>query len=358
VKSLFEPLRFRNGAVAPNRIVLAATTNMQSHPDGSLSDDELHWLALRARGGFGVITSCAANVALDGRGFAGQLGIFDDAHIAGFRRIAEMVRGSGGLSLAQLYHGGMRADPALIGERPWSASDGGADGPRAASTADIERVIADFTAAARRVHAAGLDGVEVHGAHGYLFGQFLSATDNRRDDLWGGALENRARLLRRTVQAVRQAVPASFVVGVRFSPEDWGNARGLDLDETLQVVRWLVDDGVDFLHPSLWTAANNTKKRPHSHPLQELRAVIPDSVPLLTAGKIWTRAEAEHILQLGADGIALSRAAIANPDWGLRVADDTWAPRRPPLTPAELRERGLNDTFVRYMGTWKGFVAA
>ncbi|MBL6750505.1 MAG: NADH:flavin oxidoreductase [Nevskia sp.] len=358
MKSLFEPLRFRNGVQAPNRIVLAAMTNMQSHADGTLSDDELHWLALRAKGGFGVVTTCATHVARDGQGWVGELGIFDDAHIPGFKRIAEMVRASGGISLAQIFHGGLRADPALTGQRTWSASDGGADGARAATAADIERVIGEFTAAACRVHAAGMEGVELHGAHGYLFGQFLSVIENRRDDEWGGSLENRARLLRRTMQSIRKAVPAHFVVGVRLSPEDWGQSRGLDLDETLQVARWLVEDGADFLHLSLWTASNNTKKRPQNHPLTEFRAVVPDSLPLLAAGKIWTRADADHILQLGADGVALGRSAIANPDWGLRVADSAWAPKRTPLTAAELRERGLNEGFVRYMSTWKGFVAA
>src|SRR4029077_13813122 len=128
------------------------------------------------------------------------------------------------------------------------------------------------------------EGIELHGAHGYLLSQFLSATYNRRDDRWGGSLEHRARLLREPPRAVRAAVPAGFVVGVRLSPEDRGNARGLDLDESLQVARWLADDGADFIHLSLWDATRNTAKRPSEHPLPLFRDAVPRDVALVACG--------------------------------------------------------------------------
>src|SRR5690606_35508424 len=109
-----------------------------------------------------------------------------------------------------------------------------------------------FRDAAVRARRAGFDGVELHGAHGYLLSQFLSATMNRREDAWGGSFENRARLMREVVRAVRAAVPASFLVGVRLSPEDYFTARGLDLDENVTLAGLLADDGMDFLHLSLW----------------------------------------------------------------------------------------------------------
>ncbi len=339
-------------------MALAALTNLQSHADGSLSDEELRFLVLRARGGFGIVTTCAAHVSRDGQGWPGELGIFDDALLPGLTRLASALHEAGALAFVQIFHGGLRADPALIGGRPWSASavDEASRPVRAATEDDLIRVIGDYASAAARAHAAGMDGVEIHGAHGYLLTQFLSRIDNRRTDAWGGPLENRARLIREVTRAVRARVPETFVVGVRLSPEDFGQARGLDLDESLEVARWLAEDGADFLHLSLWTATRNTTKRPDAHPIPEFRRVVPSDVRLFAAGKVWTRAEADALLDLGADVIALGRSAIANPDWPLRAADPAFEPKRPPLSPDELVERGLSPRFVEYMRNWKNFV--
>jgi 2,4-dienoyl-CoA reductase-like NADH-dependent reductase (Old Yellow Enzyme family) len=356
---LFDSFRFRNGVQARNRAWLAPLTNMQSAPDGTLSDDELHFLELRAKGGFGVVETCAAHVALDGQGWPGELGVYDDHLLPGLTRLASALREAGALPLVQLFHGGLRAPSKLTGQTPWSASaveEPGAEPSRAASEEDIARVIVQFRTAAVRAHAAGFGGVELHGAHGYLLGQFLSATINLRADGWGGGLAGRARLLRETLRAVRAAVPPAFVVGVRLSPEDRGNARGLDLDESIAVARWLAEDGADFIHLSLWDAANPTAKRPDQHPLPLFRAALPGDLPLVAAGNIWTLADAEAALARGATAVAIGKAAIANPDWPERVRAPGDHVRRPPLTIPELRARGLNATFAANMRNWKGFV--
>lgn len=356
---LFESFRFRNGVRARNRAWLAPLTNMQSAPDGTLSDDELHFLELRAQGGFGVVETCAAHVALDGQGWPGELGVYDDHLLTGLTRLASALRQAGALPLVQIFHGGLRAPSKLTGHSPWSASaveEPGAEASRAATEDDIARVVVRFREAAVRAHVAGFAGVELHGAHGYLLGQFLSATINRRTDAWGGALASRAKLIRETLQAVRAAVPAEFVVGVRLSPEDRGNARGLDLDESIAVARWLAEDGADFIHLSLWDAASHTTKRPTEHAIPLFRAALPEAVPLVAAGNIWTRADAEAVLARGAAAVVVGKAAIANPDWVERVRDPDGQIRRPPLTIAELRARGLNATFAANMRNWKGFV--
>jgi 2,4-dienoyl-CoA reductase-like NADH-dependent reductase (Old Yellow Enzyme family) len=353
--TLLEPLRFPSGLSAKNRIVLAAMTNKQSHADGTLSDDELNWLISRADGGFGVVTTCAAHVAKDGQGWPGELGIFDDAHLPRLRVLARELRARGASSFVQIFHGGLRADVSVTGVRPISAVDG--DGARAATGDELARVIGQFADAAARVEAAGFDGVEIHGAHGYLLTQFLSAL-NTRDDGWGGpALERRARLIREVMRAVRARTKRGFTVGVRLSPETYGNAKGLDLDESIQTARWLADDGADFVHISLWKALLNTTKRPDQHALSLFRAALPVSIPLLVAGTIWTGTEAQEMLRLGADGVALGRSAIVNPDWPVRFHDPAWEPRRPPVTIDELRARGLGPAFAEYMRSWKGFVS-
>jgi 2,4-dienoyl-CoA reductase-like NADH-dependent reductase (Old Yellow Enzyme family) len=333
-------------------------TNGQSHADGSLGDDELRWLEMRADGGFGTIATCAAHVARDGQGWEGELGVYDDALVPGLTRLAAALRAREAVSLVQIFHGGARADSALTGERPWSAVEMPDDParPRAGTTAEVERVVEDFKQAAVRAHRAGFDGIELHGAHGYLLCQFLGS-HNTRADGWGGDFAGRARLIREVTRAVRAAVPASFIVGARISPEDWGNAKNLDLDESLALSRWLAEDGIDFLHLSLWNHAHNAKKRPDAHPIALFRQALPADVPIVVAGKIWDAADAELVMSHGADVVSLARAAIANADWPKRVADPAWQPKRPPLTGAELLERGVSSKFVSYLRHFKGFVA-
>lgn len=358
------PLSFPCGLAAPNRVVLAPLTNCQSHSDGQLSDDERRWLQMRAAGGFGIVTTCAAYVTQDGKAWAGQLGVHDDAMLPKLKPLAASLRAHGALSVVQLYHGGIRAKRDVSGLAPIGPSALSDLGPRyepslAATPDDIARFIAAFAAAAVRVQRAGFDGVELHGAHGYLISQFLSNTLNQRTDDWGGATENRARFLQEILRAIRSRVSPGFMVGVRLSPEDFGFAAGIDLDETLQLAQSLVEGGIDYIHLSLWDASKNTKKYPDRHALQMFRAGLPKSLPLFAAGNIWTAADAQHILDLGADAVVLGRAAIANPDWPSQVAASAaWEPRRPPLSPAELSDRGLNPTFINYMRNWKGFVSA
>jgi 2,4-dienoyl-CoA reductase-like NADH-dependent reductase (Old Yellow Enzyme family) len=356
--TLFDPLRLKSGATAKNRLALAPMTNQQSHDDGTVSDDELRWLRSRADGGFGVVFTCAAHVAKDGQGWPGELGCFSDALVPSLTKVATTLRQAGALSLLQIFHGGARADRSVSGVTPWScvAGEDPAGPVRAGSDEDIVRVVGEFADAAGRAQAAGFDGVEIHGAHGYLLTQFLSQL-NTRGDRWGGPLEHRARLLRDVVSAVRARVGARFVVGVRVSPEDFGNARGLDLDESLQVARWLGDDGaLDFVHVSLWQAQNHTTKRPTEHPLSLYRQALPKDVALFTAGSVWTRAEATALVDKGADVVAVGRAALVNPSWARQIEVPSVTPKRPPVTTKEVVDGGVGPAFAKYMGRWKGFV--
>jgi 2,4-dienoyl-CoA reductase-like NADH-dependent reductase (Old Yellow Enzyme family) len=355
---LYEPLSLRSGLTLPNRIALAAMTNGQSQPDGLLGDDELAWLARRADGGFGLVATCAAYVSLDGKAWDGELGVDRDACIPGLARLAERIHAGGARAMVQLFHGGARADAALTGERVWSASEwvDGDLAPRAGTTDDIARAIDAFVAAARRAKQAGFDGVELHGAHGYLLSQFLSRTMNLRTDAWGGDLAGRARLIRTVMQRTREACGPAFSVGVRLSLEDFGQAKGLDLDEGIEVARWLADDGADFIHASLWDVSRNTTKRPDAHPLDLLRAALPRDVAIFTAGKIWTREDGEGALAHGADVVALARAAILNPEWPKQIARGE-ALLHPPATRAQLAERGVSSRFAGYLTRWKNFVA-
>lgn len=351
----------RTGTVIRNRLVLAAMTNKQSHDDGTLGDDELEWLVARARGGFGIITTCAAHVSRDGKGWDGELGVFDDSALPGLSRLADALRSAGAVSLVQIFHGGVRAPSRLTGKQPFSASvfeleTKGFEVPREATVEDIEGTIAAFAAAARRCAEAGFDGVEIHGAHGYLITQFLGTISNTRRDEWGGSLENRARFVRRIVAATREATPDGFLVGVRISPEL--PDQGVDLDDSLTVSRWLAADGVDFVHVSNWDSFKPPAVHPESEKLLTtwFREAVGAETPLIATGGVWTPAEADQVLDQGAEMVGLARAAIGNDSWPREAACPDWDPIRPPYTPEHLRNAALGAKMVDYMRRWPDFV--
>ena len=338
-------------------------TNKQSHPDGSLHDHELDWLARRASGGFGIVTTCAAHVSLDGQGWEGELGVYSDTLLPGLERLASAISSAGALGIVQIFHGGVRAPSSLTGQQPWSATafdlaERHFERPRPATEADILGTIEAFAAAAARCEKAGFDGVELHGAHGYLLAQFLGRHTNTRGDIWGGDdLHDRARLILEALRAVRARVSDRFIVGVRISPEL--KDMGVDFDESLQVARWLAEAGADFVHVSLWDAWKRADKHPDSEkPLTTwFREALPDTCPLMIAGGVWTPQQAQQILDQGADFVAMARAAIGHPRWPQLAMDDpSYAPPRPPFTPEHLAAAALSPPFIDYMRRWPGFV--
>lgn len=354
-------MTFANGVRARNSVWLAPLTNLQSEPDGTLSDNEHRWLVRRARGGFGVVTTCATFVAQDGKAWPGELGIDRDEGLPKLTALAHDLTTHGALGLVQLFHGGSRASSTVSGMETWSASavlepHAGSERSREGTEDDIQRAITAFRDGAVRAHRAGFDGVEIHGAHGYLLCQFLSATLNQRTDRWGGALENRARLVREVVRAIRAAVPRSFLVGVRLSPENYGAITGLDLDETAQTAAWLVEDGADFIHLSLWNHSLPSRKYPSESPFERVRAAVPRETPIVVAGQFWSPEEVGAWQERHPSLIALGRSAILNPDWPERAGETGWAPRRPPMSPSDLVARDVSPSFVEYLRKWKGFV--
>lgn len=356
-KTLFEPLSFAHGPAMKNRFILAPLTNLQSHADGRLSDDEFRWLTMRARGGFGMTMTCAAHVQRVGQGFPGQLGVFSDDHLEGLTRLATAIKAEGSLAALQLHHAGARAPRELVGDVV-APSEEAESGARPLTTAEVETLTEDFVAAALRAEKAGFDGVEIHGAHGYVLCQFLSAEANRRDDRYGGALENRSRLLLDVVGEIRRRTRPDFQVGLRLSPERYG----LLLDEMRDVAAELLGRAqIDYLDMSLW----NVTKEPveadrQGRTLMSYFADLPrGAVRLAVAGKIMTPGQAAAALEAGADCVMIGRAAILHHDFPrLAHGDPGFKPIGLPVSPAYLRDQGLGDAFVTYMGNWPGFVEA
>jgi 2,4-dienoyl-CoA reductase-like NADH-dependent reductase (Old Yellow Enzyme family) len=356
MNALFEPMTFARGPAMRNRFMLAPLTNSQSHEGGTLSDAEYRWLTMRARGGFGLTMTCAAHVQAQGRGFPGQLGIFGDQHVPGLTRLADGIRAAGSLSSVQLYHAGMRSPAALIGTTPQCPSANEEFGARALTTAEVEQGIEDFVLAAERADRAGFDGVELHGAHGYLLCQFLSAEINHRDDRFGGSLENRARPIFDIVAGIRARCRPDFQVGVRLSPERFG----MELEEVLVVAQRLMTEGrIDYLDMSLWDVSKES-----SSPAHEGRSLMScftgldrGHVRLGVAGKIARPEQARACLEAGVDFVLLGRAAILQHDFPRQVERDPgFEPVPLPVTREHLRSQGLSDPFVESMRRWSGFV--
>ncbi len=353
---LFDPMSFACGPKQKNRFMLAPLTNTQSHRDGTLSDDEYNWLTMRAKGGFGSTMTCAAHVQAVGQGFPGQLGIFSDAHLPGLTRLVDGIKQAGSLALAQLHHAGMRSPHELIGEAPLCPSADAETGAREMTTGEVETLIADFIAAAKRAEQAGFDGVEVHGAHGYILCQFLSPDINRRDDRFGGSLANRARALHEIVAGIRAACRDDFILGVRLSPERFG----MRLSEVAEVAQDLMrGDTIDFLDMSLW----DVRKEPveEAHQGRSLMSYFTEldrgQVRLGVAGKIYDGETARWCLDQGCDFVLIGRGAILHHDFPDQIrADGDFHTVSLPVTADYLRGQGLGENFLTYMSGWKGFV--
>lgn len=354
--NLFDSLLFAHGPSMPNRFMLAPLTNQQSHADGTLSDDERTWLTMRSTGGFGLTMTCAASVSTHGLGFIGQLGCHADSHVDGLRGLASEIKATGSLAIVQLHHAGMRSPADLVGGAPLCPSDDETTGARAMTVDEVESTIEDFVLAAQRSERAGFDGVELHGAHGYLLCQFLSTETNRRNDAYGGSLENRARPIIAIVDGIRERCRADFNVSVRLSPERFG----LKTAEMVTVYEWLASSGkVDFIDMSMWDVRKQAVDEDFAgRNLMEIFAGIDRGSTLLAvAGKIYSAEDARWAVDNGADIAVIGRGAILHHDFPKLVqADPTFVVRPLPVSKATLRAEGLSDAFIGYMGNWPGFV--
>lgn len=352
----FDTVTFIHGPAMKNRFMLSPLTNQQSNPDGTLSDDEERWLTMRAAGGFGMTMTCASHVAPHGQGFAGQLGCFSDIHLPGLTRLAAGIRAQGSVAIVQLHHAGRRAPAELIGTAPVAPADDAKTGARRMTTDEVHEVIESFIAAAVRCDAAGFDGVELHGAHDYLLCQFLNAEFNDRTDDYGGSREARFRIVDEIISGIRRRCRPDFHLGVRLSPERFGLATA-DVIDAFQ--RLVATEMVDLIDLSLWDVFKEAIDEAFaSRPLLEVfTALDRGSVRLAVAGHLYSGSDVQRALDLGADIVAIGRAAITNHDFPLLMqADPATAMRELPVARETLVAEGLGPTFIDYMTNWKGFV--
>lgn len=353
---LFNPLSFSHGPDMKNRFMLAPLTNTQSHIDGKLSDDEYNWLTMRAKGGFGLTMCCAAHVQAIGQGFPGQLGIFSDKHLEGLSRLTAGIKQNDSIAIAQLHHAGMRSPAELIGEAPICPSENTKFGARAMSEREVQDLIKDFIQAGIRAEQAGFHGVEIHGAHGYILGQFLSQEINQRQDQYGGSLQNRARIISEIIDGIRTRCGKNFMLGLRLSPERFG----MRLNEVLSMSQqWMLEDKIDFLDISLWDVFKKAEDEAYSG--RSLISCFAElkrgKVRLGVAGKIMSGADALATLNEGVDWIMLGRAAILHHDFPNQLSSNSeFSSATLPVSREYLANEGLGPAFIDYMSSWSGFV--
>ena len=343
--SLFDPITF-GGTTLRNRVIVSPMCQY-SAIDGVPDDWHLVHLGSRAVGGAGLVFTEATAVCAEGRISPHDTGLWNDTQQAAWARIAAFIEAQGAVPGIQLAHAGRKGST----EVPWRGGKALARGgwippaPSAVAFADdypqpvaldadgIGRVIVDFAASARRAREAGFRVIEIHAAHGYLLHEFLSPLSNRRADGYGGSLENRARLLREVIAAVRAEWPAPHPLFVRVSATDWV-AGGWDIDECVALARWLKVDGVDLIDTSSGGLAAEAKipaapgyQVPFAARIRREAGIATGAVGLITTAR-----QAQRILDDGdADVIIMARELLRDPYVPRRAARELGVELKPPL---------------------------
>ena len=277
---IFEPLEFRN-LVIKNRILRSNIAGRFDNYDGSGNQARINWELKFARGGVGAIISSFVPVTVQGRIVPNYATIHRDEHIAFWRELGERVHEHDCKFIMQLSHSGRQRDLGGVEYATGMSSTGKAEPLHGfqcerMTLRDIRETVDAFAQGARRAREAGLDGIELHGANGYLITQFLSPAINDRGDDYGGSLENRARFVREIVRAIRSEVGPDFHLQMKISATDYNNdvfpweGRGTEIGESVQVCRWLEEDGVDAIHVSAGSMFPHPRNPAGDLPMDEL----------------------------------------------------------------------------------------
>jgi 2,4-dienoyl-CoA reductase-like NADH-dependent reductase (Old Yellow Enzyme family) len=335
---LFSPIALR-GVTIRNRIGVAPMCQYSCDPRGEAAGKATDWhlghLHARAIGGAGLVVTEATAVTPEGRITPQDLGLWDDAQLAGHARLAQAIASAGAVPGTQIAHAGRKASS----NPPWQggvASDDahgwtplapsalgfpGLREPRAMSEEEILSTIQAFAATTRRAMTAGYRFIEIHAAHGYLLHQFLSPLSNQRNDGWGGDFAGRTRLTLEVVKAVRAAMPDDLPLGIRFSHTDWLDG-GWTTEETVELSRQVKALGVDLIDVSSGALLPAKIPVEPGYQVPGAEAVRKGAdVAVAAVGLITEPKHAQEILDAGqADMIFLARALLRDPYWPLHAA--------------------------------------
>lgn len=317
---LFSSLQLKNTEIK-NRVVMPPMVCFGwANDDGYTTEQHLQHYEARAKGGTGLIVLEAHCVAKSGRLANSQLGIWSDDHIEGLRKLAQVCHRHGAVVIVQIHHAGLQTAPGIVETAIGPSEKIAVNRKTAAMTLEkIYTLQQAFIDAAIRAEKAGLDGIELHGAHGYLIDQFMSPITNQRTDLYGGELINRARFAKEIICGIRKATQDSFILGYRMG----GNEPGLE--EGIQIARLLEAAEVDLLHVSAGIGSNNLPTVPENFPYNwivycgtEIKKQV--NIPVIVVNDIRTPERAAYLIEQGlADFVAIGRGLLVDPAWAQKA---------------------------------------
>ena len=346
---LFQTYTLNNGVTIKNRLVVAPMTHFGSQTDGLISDQERTFLSNRA-GDMGMFITAATLVQKDGKAFHGQPEATGEHCLDSLKETAQILQQQGAKAILQIHHGGSKAiDDLLDGLDKISASASEAEHAREATAEEVEALIASYAQAADLALRAGFDGVEIHGANGYLIQQFYSAQSNRRNDQWGGSLENRMRFPLAVIDAVvavrEKHQRNDFIIGYRFSPEEPGD-DGLTMTETGALIDALVQKPLQYLHVSLWEFDKKIRRGGDTAQtrMQFIHDRINGKLPLIGVGNLFTADDILAAFETGwAEFIALGKTVMINPHIATQIREGREAEIETQLDPARADHYGFPD---------------
>lgn len=305
-----------------NRIIMAPMCMYSAGDDGKVTDWHVIHYASRAVGGVGLIIQEATAVESRGRISSRDLGIWDDSHIDGLKKIVEAVKSNGAKIGIQLGHAGRKCEAEsekIIAPSPIAFNEEYRV-PAEMTKEDIKAVVAAFKAAAQRAKQAGYDVLEIHGAHGYLINEFLSPVTNKRTDEYGGSPENRARILKEIIRAVRDVWPKEKPLMMRVTAEDYVDG-GNHPDDLAELINLVKEYGLDLIDVSSGGVVSVAPKAFQGYQVKFAEIIKEKTVlPVVAGGLVIDPNMAEEILQNNrADLIFIGRALLRNPYWPLQA---------------------------------------
>ncbi len=374
---VWSPFRFNCGLEMANRFAIAPLTTNSSNADGTATESEIEFVRRRAANGFGATISSAAYVEQDGRSWQG-IGAVHDGHMPSLQRLAEVMRAAGGLAILQIYDGGRIAKPELIGEGRLRAPSAiaslrpGAKTPRPMTAEEIENLIASFGKAASLARSTGFDGVEIHGANHYAVHQFFSPRANHRSDNWGGTLEKRMNFPLAVAQAVRDALGPKLIAGFRVTPFE-AEADGYGLADATLLCNELAKLNLDYISISLddyrmsrpmgeirvYDRPIERSNAPEESPITAISLAVAGRTAVMASGGVKTAADAEGVIKLGADLVAVGRAVIVDPEWLAKVRSKNESSILPAMPRDEIEianALSIPPAMVEYMLSRPGWI--
>ncbi|MBW3127177.1 NADH-dependent flavin oxidoreductase [Hymenobacter profundi] len=351
---IFQPFAFKRGLYLKNPVAMAPMTTWSSNDDLTISDEEARYYHARV-GGVGLVITGCSHVTPSGQGFTDEFASYDDSFLPSLRKLADAAKSGGAPAILQIFHAGNKALAPLIPNGDIvSASTmeiaATAFTPAASSRAlredEIQDIIQAFGQATRRAIEAGFDGVELHGAHGFLLQNFLSPYFNQRTDEWGGSLENRLRFPLAVVQEVQRVIQEHteqpFLLGYRISPDEPQDG-GLRIHDVYELLDRLALLDIDYVHVSLPSVltAKPVDSQDDQLVVEGVLARVNGRLPVIAAGHIRTPAEARQALSLGLSLVAVGQALVVNPNWLELATSGREDEIQAALQPSKVEERRI-----------------